>query len=53
MEFGIEECEKGGVEVDGWVVCIGMGKKGEVRVLGKKCVVKKEGGVWKELNGRW
>lgn len=40
LQFAIEECHKRGLELHAWLVCIPIGNKRQVTLLGKNCVVK-------------
>ena len=53
LQFAIEECHKRGLELHAWLVCIPIGNKRQVTLLGKNCVVKKQPALCKQFNGSW
>lgn len=53
LQFAIEECHKRGLELHAWLVCIPIGNKRQVGLLGKNCVVKKQPKLCKQFNGSW
>lgn len=53
LQFAIEECHKRGLEFHAWLVCIPIGNKRQVGLLGKDCVVKKQPKLCKQFNGSW
>lgn len=53
LQFAIEECHKRGLELHAWLVCIPIGNKRQVTLLGKNCVVKKQPALCKQFNGNW
>ena len=50
LQFAIEECHKRGLELHAWLVCIPIGNKRQVTLLGKNCVVKKQPALCKQFN---
>lgn len=53
LQFAIEECHKRGLELHAWLVCIPIGNKRQVGLLGKDCIVKKQPKLCKQFNGSW
>lgn len=53
LQFAIEECHKRGLELHAWLVCIPIGNKRQVTLLGKNCVVKNQPALCKQFNGSW
>lgn len=53
LKFAIEECHKRGMELHAWIVCVPIGNKRQVNLLGKNSVVKKNPEICKYFNGNW
>lgn len=53
LQFAIEECHKRGLELHAWLVCIPIGNKRQVGLLGKNSIVKKQPKLCKQFNGSW
>ena len=53
LQFAIEECHKRGLELHAWLVCIPIGNKRQVGLLGKDCIVKKQPKLCKQFNRSW
>ena len=53
LKFAIEECHKRGMELHAWIVCIPAGNDRQVRLLGKKSVVRKKPEMCIHFNKAW
>ena len=53
LAFAIEECHKRGMELHAWIVTIPAGNNRQVKLLGKRSVVRKHRKICKQHQGAW